>query len=201
MPPHRPLKDRFHEKYVINSHSGCWTWIGAKIPQGYGYIRHEGKNIPAHRASYILAHDEIPGGMIVCHKCDNPSCVNPDHLFIGTHKENMKDMEVKGRSRKLSRQQIDEMLSALASGNTQNELAAKYKISRSTIQLIVSRAKNGDFGPENVNPKPGKYVRLTDRQIVEITCRLLKGDDTILSLASEYNVDRKTIRRIRGMII
>lgn len=76
---------------------GCWGWAGDKTKSGYGVISHEGKRGYAHRASWELEHGPIPAGMEICHHCDNPPCVRPDHLFIGTHADNMRDMWAKGR--------------------------------------------------------------------------------------------------------
>lgn len=91
-------KQRFEQK-TKQADSGCIEWIGSVKPDGYGNAWHNGSNIPAHRLSWILHHGQIPHGMFVCHKCDNPRCVNVDHLFVGTHTDNMRDMFAKGRSR------------------------------------------------------------------------------------------------------
>lgn len=88
--------DRFWS-YVVTG-SGCWEWIGHSSVNGYGRIRLGSKKVLAHRFSWELHFGDIPCGMEVCHKCDNPSCVNPSHLFCGTHSDNMKDRSAKGRS-------------------------------------------------------------------------------------------------------
>lgn len=81
---------------------GCWEWQGGSNQYGYGLFTRRGCDTKvtrvASRISWELAHGPIPQGMVVCHKCDNPPCVNPDHLFIGTHLDNMRDMVAKGRS-------------------------------------------------------------------------------------------------------
>jgi len=95
----KTLLERFNAKY-IKIEGGCWEWSASKHRQGYGRIRlgkKEGKTVQAHRVSYELFIGEIPSEKLVCHRCDNPSCVNPDHLFLGTHKDNMIDKYKKGR--------------------------------------------------------------------------------------------------------
>lgn len=86
---------------VVKAANGCWLWSGHKVSKkpnnNYGRIRYNGKNVLAHRVSWELRNGKIKKGLCVCHKCDTPSCVNPDHLFLGSHKENMRDSIKKGR--------------------------------------------------------------------------------------------------------
>lgn len=84
-------------KYIPVTESGCWIWVGSHTTAGYGRIYVARRAVMAHRASYAVKHGEIPSGKIICHKCDTPSCVNPDHLFVGTHKDNSQDMVRKNR--------------------------------------------------------------------------------------------------------
>lgn len=97
MPAYRPLADRFHEKYQMIPFSGCWLWTGALDTDGYGMIAVGRGPKPAHRVSWQLHAGEIPAGKHVLHRCDIPSCVNPGHLFLGTHSDNMQDGYKKGR--------------------------------------------------------------------------------------------------------
>lgn len=103
------IKERF-DKYIFYSPDGCWYWIGYVCKDGYGrmnIIQNE-RNFPvkAHRLAYQIYKGEIPDGMYVLHSCDNPRCVNPDHLSIGTQKDNIQDMFRKGRSRNQNRKKL-----------------------------------------------------------------------------------------------
>lgn len=111
---------------------------------GYAQVQHNGKPHLAHRVSYMLHHGPIPDGMFVCHKCDEKSCVNPDHLFLGTPAENSRDMMVKGRSAageangfaKFTNVQIREIKDKLAVGQSKHSLAREYGITRTHIRRI-----------------------------------------------------------------
>ena len=133
----------------------CWIWIGAKTGDGYGAIKEKRKQIPAHKYSYQLHYgDNIPENIFVCHKCDNKSCVNPDHLFLGTHSQNMLDMYAKGRCpinnlydyhfngekhhmAKLTEQQVREIKQLYQTGMRQSMIADKFNTPRKTINNIV----------------------------------------------------------------
>jgi HNH endonuclease len=91
-------EQRFNKKYVINELTDCWEWQHATNNIGYGMFRWaSGKMRTAHRASYEIHKGPIPTGLSVCHTCDNPKCVNPEHLWAGTLKDNAQDMVAKGR--------------------------------------------------------------------------------------------------------
>jgi len=97
-----PLKDldrKFWNYVEKDNHNGCWIWMGSKRRRGYGRLRFEGKTVAAHRLSYKMAIGEDPGDKLVCHSCDVPSCVNPDHLFLGTYLDNNRDCVSKNRHR------------------------------------------------------------------------------------------------------
>jgi len=87
--------------YVVDFDPGkCWIWYGAMDDYGYGRMDIHGKHRKAHRLSYELYKGVIPEDKVICHKCDNPSCVNPNHLFLSSQKDNMRDKIWKGRDRK-----------------------------------------------------------------------------------------------------
>lgn len=105
------LEQRFHAAYTIDSHTECWVWNGC-LWNGYGQIIVKGKRCAGHRVSWELYNGPIPAGQWVLHKCDNPKCVNPDHLFLGTHLENIQDMVQKRRQVKGVRQGLCKLTEA-----------------------------------------------------------------------------------------
>ena len=144
--------DRFWNKVAIRGFDDCWDWIAAKLPkpENYGQVYFGGKTMRAHRVSWIINRGEIPKGMHVLHKCDNPPCVNPNHLWIGTHGENMKDMVIKDRHRpqdgednpnsKLSNKEVQEIRELYKTTKYSHRGLAKiFKVSRSAIHHIFSK--------------------------------------------------------------
>lgn len=148
MPHSKPLQERFWEKVTIASPDECWEWNGAKLKAGYGFFRIDShRNITAHKMSYMLANGDISYGLLVCHKCDNPSCVNPSHLFLGTSKENSQDMTSKNRQvrgekashpKKLS---VDEVQEIRVADWTHREIAKVYGVNQSTVTRIKNNKR------------------------------------------------------------
>lgn len=141
---------RFHDKYIPEPNSGCWIWISSiHPPTGYGMIRWgENKNARAHRISWEINKGPIPVGLYVCHRCDNRICVNPDHLFVGTAKDNADDCISKGRNSRgrmiytavLFPEQVLEIRRRYSAKlNSQRELAREYGVTRGNIKMILRR--------------------------------------------------------------
>jgi hypothetical protein len=141
----RSMQDRFRERVDKNSPNGCHLWTAATTSSGYGAICDDsGRQIPAHRAAYMLAHEmtSLPPKTEVCHRCDNPPCVNPDHLFLGTRTDNVRDMLKKGRSphAKLTTYDVRAIRRLYrSSAYSQQRLAAQLNVSPATIWQIVTK--------------------------------------------------------------
>ncbi len=122
--------------------SGCMEWVGRTVELGYGRVSWKRKSYFAHRIAWTLHNGPIPRGLFVCHKCDNPPCCNPEHLFIGTPKDNQVDCISKGRkpyvggTRKSNARLTDDIVREIrASPSTQRELASKFGVTQSIIWL------------------------------------------------------------------
>jgi hypothetical protein len=134
------LSEKFNEKVELIPESTCHYWVGAIGGNGYGTFTYLRKTVLAHRISYKFYKGEIPEGMCVLHKCDNRMCVNPDHLFLGTHKDNMDDMKNKSRAAagsknsqsKLTQGDVDEIREKLKT-NSARRIAYVYGVSKTTI--------------------------------------------------------------------
>lgn len=160
MTKYMPDEERFLAK-VVKSDDGCWTWTGASyLGEGlpYGRFALHGETIPAHRAAYVLFCGDISSSVVICHHCDNPKCVRPDHLYAGTATDNNRDTVVRNRRNParvigntdnyrgernnkttLTRADVLSIRTRALEGETAPRLAAEFKVNPETIRRIVSR--------------------------------------------------------------
>lgn len=145
------LADRFWQK--VRKSDGCWEWIASKYTAGYGQIGVNGRMRGAHQVAWGLTNGRIPDGLCVLHRCDNRACVRPDHLFLGTKRDNTRDMDAKGRARrphlvgsqqpnaKLNEAQVMEIRRRLRAGERRPNLAREFGVKLPCIyQIAVGRS-------------------------------------------------------------
>lgn len=166
---------RFLTKCEPVTESGCWIWTGAARPNGYGNFYMNGKLVGAHVASYAIHVGPVGEGLCVCHTCDTPSCVNPNHLFIGTHKENTADMDAKGR--RVSAHQVGDA-NPMFGRRHSDETKAKQ-----------SSAKIGRYANEN-------HPRATINKEIAAGIRAMKGRFTAKQVAAELFVSFHVVRNV-----
>ena len=135
--------DRFNSR--VAKGNGCHLWLGSLDPCGYGTFSFNGKNTKAHRFAWSVKNGEIPKGMMICHHCDNPSCVNPDHLFIGTQFDNMRDMHDKNRHTMRDKSWVEKRAAYDGANNPNAKLTADIvrTIRSSTEKATVLAAQYG----------------------------------------------------------
>lgn len=127
--------------YQVIPDTQCWEWLRFKQPNGYGKLGRGGEQWYAHRYSWFLLNGDIPEGFYVCHKCDNPGCVNPDHLFLGTPSDNMQDAKNKGRYRRPPQSTPNENIQLWADlymeGYEFQEIADIFQMTSNGIRLAI----------------------------------------------------------------
>lgn len=142
------ISERFWERAGRRGDDECWEWTGHRQNDGYGDLHvSPDKHLVAHRIAYELANGAIPAGMLVCHRCDNPPCVNPAHLFLGTPAENMADRNLKGRHAHgerhgrthLTASDIREIRRCAGQGEKQSDLGHRFGIHQTQVSRIVLR--------------------------------------------------------------
>ena len=153
------VKTRFWAKVDVRGPDECWPWIAGKSSAGYGTFAIEGRARRAHRVALAMAIGHIPEGYCACHKCDNPTCVNPAHLFAGTVADNNRDKTAKGRNvrpprdeskvnysrgersnfAKLTESAVRAIRAERETGAYLKDIAARWNIDKSSVSLIVNR--------------------------------------------------------------
>jgi predicted XRE-type DNA-binding protein len=194
-------------RYVFTT-SNCWEWKGTKQKRGYGKLKIKTKTYLAHRVSYFIHFGVCPNTQLVTHKCDNPNCVRPDHLQLGTHKDNTKDRVVRNRGAvgekhgmcKLSDTQVKAILTQLAY-KTQNQIACDYGVDQTTISDLITRTRQNfthtkrDLLIAAKTSVENRNKKLTTHDVVDIKIKLQAGQ-TQTKVAQEYGVNVSTINKI-----
>lgn len=205
----RSLTERMEKFIVPVPEAGCWLWIGQIDPNfGYGRLKYKCRSRNAHRMSWEAFRGLIPEGMSVLHKCDTPSCVNPEHLYLGTQLENMRDRQERKRfiphlgdanhATRIPDKFIDEIL---ASNLPSQELADKYGVTYAGIHFIRNGKRTGARGKTVTKPirRPRKgeaanFVKLKEVEVLAI----LASNDSQESLGVQYGVSRSCIQGIKN---
>lgn len=142
----RPLIERFWKKVDVQGPDDCWNWKGTLHPHGYGRIANNKHLLLTHRVSYEIHFGSIPEGLLVCHKCNNPRCVNPNHLYAGSTDDNMKDRLLAGRyacgerheNAKLTEQEVGIIRTSFIPYTvTIKMLAERFGVSTGAVSAIV----------------------------------------------------------------
>lgn len=169
--------DWWLDKYRVNE-AGCWLWIGYKNHKGYGVTHQSGKTWQAHRFSYLVHRGPFDLELFVLHSCDARACVNPDHLFLGTNDDNMKDMVRKGRQ---------------AKGQNLSE-----KISDAIKRSTKHPSKTGEYR-NNLKARTGTAhpcTKLTDPQCEKLRIRYAQGDIGVRAVGLLFGISEETARKI-----
>lgn len=142
------IEERFWDKVPMREEGKCWLWHGAMLKGGYGQIKIAGTPVQAHRFAWSFVNGEIPEGMVIRHTCDNPSCVNPSHLLLGTHKDNVADKYARHRNHsqigsdnncsKLTEADVVEIKYRLSEGEKQKDVAKVFGITQCQVSNIAT---------------------------------------------------------------
>jgi hypothetical protein len=205
VPKSRPVEERFWEKCEVRGSNECWLWRAGCSPNGYGRINlgtHEGVEL-AHRLAWTLMRGPIPTGLSVCHHCDNPPCVNPAHLFLGTRADNLADMKQKERhargermgSAKLTEMDVRAIWNLLGRGVTHSTIASMYDVSNSTITNINTGTTWGHF-TQFLNRRPYRPACSRTAGVSNPMAKLTEGDVKTIKVLLHQGVVQRSIARL-----
>lgn len=192
-------RNRFYKSFRVDEKTGCHVWIklcqkyykrdSGSIQLPYGKMCVLGGQKLAHRYSYSLVHGEIPAGAFVLHKCDNPKCVNPEHLYIGNQKENMLDMATKDRGKyKISRNRIPEIISMYQNGLKPRDIAKKFNVRHHAIICVLG---------DSYKARPrGKNI---SSEVANSIFALYKSGKKQVEISKSMGISAPTVSRVISM--
>ena len=197
---------RFWSKVSISDNKElCWEWQRPKNIGGYGNFDLRGKAFMSHRVAFFMENGIDPKDLCVCHKCDNPACVNPNHLFLGTDKDNVHDMLKKGRfalrrgeessNAKLKDFQVREILEKHKNGQSIPSLYKEYNVSYNIVYSILRRRTAWKHLSEGYNKRKLEYgnSKLDKLKVLEIREKFSNGEKTVKELSNLFKVSLPTI--------
>lgn len=204
--------DRFWSKVRKSEETdGCWLWTASLHTEGYGHFGLRGRIVRAHRVSWEIANGvTVPDGMKLCHTCDNPPCVRPDHLFIGTDAENAKDKVRKGRSPRgeeapkvrLTNDSVQRIVELRRQGVPRKDVARLSDIDPSVITRIMSGQIWSHItgivdGEQEAHSGGGhRWAKLTDQQAEEVYLTRTIQKRSLRDIAAEFGIQESTVSRI-----
>lgn len=197
--PHQDvIPDEYKENFwsYVDKSGECWKWMGPIFPNGYGRFQ---KGSLAHRVSYFIENGRIPVGICVLHKCDNRSCVNPRHLFLGTQQENVVDMSEKGRTNhdprsntSLPDESVLKIKDKWLAGFSATKIASEFGITSTTVYKYVS-----NLGPRQVEQKRTIQKLVSDETIADVR-RLWKDGVSAVKIGRHLGISSATVYRYVG---
>lgn len=205
------MSERFWSKVAVKGPEDCWEWTAARYASGYGCIRIDGKNKKAHRISYEIHKGPIPDGLLVMHSCDRRHCVNPSHLSVGTQKQNIKDMFLRGREKRrivIPDETIIAIRKDYCGGLSKPEIIKKYGIAFGGFSAIIGGTVRKELfsrsgGPSlqeirmAVSSRPKSNSKLSAVQVLDIKKRLVLGEN-VEAISPLFGVSHNTIYKIKA---
>ena len=201
----KPLKERFEDKFLPEPNTGCWLWTASIGTTGYGQFMCRGnKLMKASRMSYLIYKGKIPKGKLIRHTCDERTCVNPDHLILGTHKDNAMDRVIRGRgdyskalkgedngSSILKEWQVLKIINLHNSGMYISKIAKLLNLNRSAVGFVTYGRSWGHLtGIKYVKKERPRLPTGKDHHMFKYSYEIIKG------IRDAYEIERLTVSQI-----